>query len=64
MRLLHLFSRLAIKWVTAILFWTTASIWAQPPFHPEIPKTWDAVALASLELPNPNPRYSPGCCSR
>jgi hypothetical protein len=48
-----------MKWVTAMLFWTTASIWAQPPFHPEIPKTWEAVALSSLEVPNPDPRYSP-----
>jgi hypothetical protein len=43
----------------AILFLATASLSAQPLYHPEIPKTWDAVALASLEVPHPDPRYSP-----
>jgi hypothetical protein len=32
---------------------------AQQPYRPEIPKTWDASALAALEVPLPDPRYSP-----
>jgi hypothetical protein len=43
----------------AVLFLATTSIFAQPPYRPEIPKTWDAAALASLEVPHPDPRYSP-----
>jgi hypothetical protein len=43
----------------AILFCATASILAQPPYRPEIPKTWDAAALGSLEVPHPDARYSP-----
>ena len=43
----------------AILFWAATSLAAQPPYHPEIPKTWDAAALASLEVPHPDQRYSP-----
>lgn len=43
----------------AILFCATTSILAQPPYRPEIPKTWDAAALASLEVPQPDRRYSP-----
>ncbi len=43
----------------AVLFWATTSIFSQPPYRPEIPKTWDAAALASLEVPHPDPRYSP-----
>jgi hypothetical protein len=43
----------------AILFWATTCIFAQPPYRPEIPKTWDAAALASLEVPHPAPRFSP-----
>ncbi len=42
-----------------ILFLATPSMLAQPSYRPEIPKTWDAVALASLEVPHPDPRYSP-----
>jgi hypothetical protein len=48
-----------MKSAAAILLWATASIFAQPPYRPEIPKTWDASALASLEVPHPDPRYSP-----
>jgi hypothetical protein len=48
-----------MKSAIVTLFWTTASILAQPAYRPEIPKTWDAVALGSLEVPHPNPRYSP-----
>jgi hypothetical protein len=43
----------------AILFLAATSLLAQPLYLPEIPKTWDAVALASLEVPHPDPRYSP-----
>ena len=42
-----------------ILFCATTSILAQPPYSPKIPKTWDAGALASLEVSHPDPRYSP-----
>ena len=48
-----------MKNTAAILFCATTSILAQPPYRPEIPKTWDAAALASLEVPHPDPRYSP-----
>ena len=48
-----------MKSAIVILFSTTASILAQPPYRPEIPKTWDAAAMGSLEVPHPNPRYSP-----
>jgi hypothetical protein len=43
----------------AILFLATTFLLAQPLYRPEIPKTWDAVALASLEVPHPHPRYTP-----
>jgi len=40
--------------------WLAAADLGQPPtFHAEIPRTWDQAALASIEVPNPNPRYSP-----
>jgi len=42
-----------------ILFLATTSMLAQLPYHPEIPKTWDASAMAALEVPHPDPRYSP-----
>jgi Di-haem oxidoreductase, putative peroxidase len=48
-----------MKKVAAILFWATSLILAQSPFHPEIPKTWDKAALTTLEVPNPEPRFSP-----
>ena len=48
-----------MKNVATILCWVTTCVWAQQPFRPEIPKTWDSVALASLEVPQPDPRYSP-----
>jgi hypothetical protein len=48
-----------MKCATAILFWSMAPLLGQSPYRPEIPKTWDAVALASLEVPHPDPRYSP-----
>ena len=44
---------------SAILFVATTSMLAQQPYHPEIPKTWDASSLAALEVPLPDPRYSP-----
>jgi hypothetical protein len=47
-----------MKSVIVILFSTAAFILAQP-YRPEIPKTWDAAALGSLEVPHPKPRYSP-----
>ena len=43
----------------AILFVATTSMLAQQQYRPEIPKTWDASALAALEVPLPDPRYSP-----
>jgi len=48
-----------MKSAVAILLWVTASLSAQPPYRPEIQITWDAAALATLELPHPVPRYSP-----
>lgn len=49
-----------MKSAAAILCcWATTSIWAQQPFHPEIPKTWDKAALTTLEVPHPDPRFSP-----
>jgi hypothetical protein len=42
-----------------ILICATTSILAQPRYSPNIPKTWDAAALASLEVPQPDRRYSP-----
>jgi hypothetical protein len=48
-----------MKSAIVILFSTTASILAQSQYRPEIPKTWDAMALGSLEVPQPNPSYSP-----
>ena len=56
---MHRLTRTAMKSAVVLLFWTTASIGAQPPYRPEIPKTWDAAALESLEVRHPNPRYSP-----
>jgi len=32
---------------------------AQQPYRPEIPKTWDPVALTTLEVPNADPSRSP-----
>lgn len=32
---------------------------AQQPYRPEIPKTWDPVALATLEVPHADPSRSP-----
>jgi hypothetical protein len=32
---------------------------AQHPYRPEIPRTWDPVALATLEVPLPDPGRSP-----
>src|SRR4029453_11795093 len=32
---------------------------SQTAFTPVIPKTWDEKALASLEVPLPNPEFSP-----
>ncbi len=48
-----------MKCAIAILLSTTTSLSAQPSYRPEIPKTWDAVARATLEVPHPNPSYSP-----
>jgi hypothetical protein len=48
-----------VKIGAAILFLATTSMSAQQPYYPEIPKTWDASALAALEVPPPDPRYSP-----
>jgi hypothetical protein len=48
-----------MKSAIVVLFSATVSILAQPQYRPEIPKTWDAAALASLEVPNPKPIYSP-----
>ncbi len=42
-----------------ILFLATTSMLAQSPYHPEIPRTWDTEALATLEVPHPDPNYSP-----
>src|ERR1700761_4175611 len=42
-----------------ILFLAAASMLAQSPYHPAIPKTWDTEALATLEVPHPDPHYSP-----
>ena len=48
-----------MKSAAAIPCWATTSILAQQPFRPEIPKTWDTAALATLEVPHPDPRCSP-----
>ena len=43
-----------------VVLWLTAAPLAQPQsFRPGIPKTWDQAALASIEVPHPNPDYSP-----
>lgn len=42
-----------------MLFLATASMLAQSPYHPAIPRTWDTEALATLEVPHPDPNYSP-----
>src|SRR6476661_710347 len=43
-----------------VVLWLMAATLAQPQaFRPEIPKTWDQAALGSIEVPHPNPRYSP-----
>src|ERR1700693_4292142 len=49
----------AMKSTAALLCWATTSILAQHQFRPEIPKTWDTAALATLEVPHPDSRYSP-----
>jgi hypothetical protein len=41
------------------ILWATTSMLAQSPYHPEIPRTWDKEAMATLEVPHPDPRYSP-----
>src|SRR5437870_666243 len=51
--------RFAIRSAAVILCWATASISAAQPFRPDIPKTWDSAALAKLEVPHPDARYSP-----
>lgn len=56
---MHPLTKVAVKCATAVLFWSMASISAQSLYRPEIPKTWDAVAMTSLEVPHPDPRYSP-----
>src|SRR4051812_7444100 len=48
-----------MRTATVTLLWAATFVLAQKPYHPEIPKTWDAAALASLEVPQPDPRYSP-----
>ena len=45
--------------IGAVVFLATTSMLAQQSNHLEIPKTWDAPALATLEVPLRNPRYSP-----
>jgi len=52
-------TRVAMRSAMAVLCWVTTSMLAQQPFRPEIPKTWESVALATLEVPQPDPRYSP-----
>src|SRR5258707_4308322 len=48
-----------MKSVAAAVCWFTTSLLAQQPFCPVIPKTWDKAALATLEVPHPDPHYSP-----
>ena len=48
-----------MKSTAAMLFWATTSLFAQARYRPEIPTTWDAAALATLEVSHPDPRYSP-----
>jgi hypothetical protein len=43
----------------AVALCWAATVVAQEPFRPEIPKTWDREALVSLEVPHPDARYSP-----
>jgi len=44
----------------AILFVATTSMLAQQPYHPEVPKSWDASALAALEAGrSTRPRRTP-----
>lgn len=47
------------KHIIALVCCAAMSAVAQQPFRPDIPKTWDEAALKSLEVPNPDPRYSP-----
>jgi len=55
---MHILARISVKSTIVILYWIT-SLLGQSPYRPEIPKTWDAAALASLEVPHANPSYSP-----
>lgn len=48
-----------MKSASALLCWAATLALAQQPSRPEIPKTWDRAALTSLEVPQPDPRYSP-----
>ena len=48
-----------IKCASALLCWVAISGAGQQQFAPKIPKTWDSAALRSLEVPHPDPRYSP-----
>src|SRR5258706_4152735 len=47
-----------------VVLWLAAAPVAQPQsFRPGIPKTWELAALASIEVPHPNPNYSPAAVS-
>src|SRR4051812_24826180 len=48
-----------MKSAVVLVFLTATAAVAQPPYRPAIPKTWDAAALQSLEVPQPNASYSP-----
>jgi len=45
--------------VTALLTVSAQAQPSQPPFRPEIPRTWADSAIESLQVPLANPRYTP-----
>ncbi len=48
-----------VSLVLAIGGLTVAGLSSQRAFSPAIPRTWDAEALATLEVPLPNHEFSP-----
>ncbi len=48
-----------ISLLTAIVALAARTLASQAVFSPIVPRAWDADALAALEVPLPNPQYSP-----